>query len=74
MPPMTAQQVVAQIAAKTQDVNQTGRTAVVLCSPQVRLTVRRMIEASLPHTAVLAYNEVVPDVIVEAVALVGLNG
>ena len=30
-----------------------------------------MIESSLPHVAVLAYNEVVPEVAVEAVAMVG---
>ena len=36
--------------------------------------VRRMIEAALPQVAVLAYNEVVADVTVEAVALVGMNG
>ena len=74
MPPRTAQQVVQQVANKTAELTQTGRQAVVLCSPQIRQTLRRMIETSLPHTAVLAYNEVVPDVAVEAVALVGMNG
>jgi hypothetical protein len=33
-----------------------------------------MIEVSVPHAAVLAYNEIVPEVSVEAVALVGMNG
>jgi flagellar biosynthesis component FlhA len=37
-------------------------------------SVRRMIEASLPQVAVLAYNEIVPEVAVEAVGLVGMNG
>ena len=35
---------------------------------------RRMIENSLPLVAVLAYNEVAPEVAVEAVGMVGLNG
>jgi flagellar biosynthesis protein FlhA len=74
MPPKTAQQVLQQLANKTAELTQTGRQAVVLCSPQIRQTLRRMIESSLPHTAVLAYNEVVPEVAVEAVALVGMNG
>jgi flagellar biosynthesis protein FlhA len=74
MPPKTAQQIVRQIAAKTGELTQTGRQAVVLCSPQIRQTLRRMIEPSLPHTAVLAYNEVVADVAVEAVGLIGMNG
>jgi flagellar biosynthesis protein FlhA len=74
MPPATAQQIVQQISTKTTELTQTGRSAVILCSPQVRAAVRKMIEPSLPHVAVLSYNEVVPDVTVEAVGLVGLNG
>ncbi len=74
MPPATSQQIVQQIAAKATELTQTGRSAVLLCSPQVRSAVRKMIEVSLPHIAVLAYNEVVPEVAVEAVGLVGMNG
>jgi flagellar biosynthesis protein FlhA len=74
MPPQTAQQLVQRISAKATELTQSGRTAVVLCTPQIRSAVRKMIEGSLPHVAVLAYNEVVPDVAVEAVGLVGLNG
>jgi flagellar biosynthesis protein FlhA len=74
LPPQTAQQIVQQVAAKTQELTSTGRTATVLCGPNVRLALRRMIEGSLPHVAVLAYNEIVPEVTVEAVGLVGLNG
>ncbi len=74
MPPQTAQQIVKQISDKASELTQTGRSGVLLCSPQVRSVVRRMIEGSLPQLAVLAYNEVVSDVSVEAVALVGMNG
>ncbi|HMB95829.1 MAG TPA: flagellar biosynthesis protein FlhA, partial [Tepidisphaeraceae bacterium] len=49
MPPQTAQQIVKQIAGKSTELTQTGRSAVVLCSPQVRSALRRMIESSLPH-------------------------
>src|SRR5262249_22585576 len=74
MPPKTAQQIVRQIGDKQAELTQLGRQAVVLCSPQTRQTLRRMIESSLPHTAVLAYNEVVSEVAVEAIAMVGMNG
>jgi flagellar biosynthesis protein FlhA len=74
MPPQTAQQVVQQVAAKAAELTQTGRSAVILCGPQVRAALRRMIEGSLPHVAVLAFNEVPPEITVEAIALVGLNG
>jgi flagellar biosynthesis protein FlhA len=74
MPPQTAQQIVKRIAEKVTELTQTGRSAVVLCSPQIRSSVRRMLEAGLPHVAVLAYNEISAEVTVEAVALVGING
>jgi flagellar biosynthesis protein FlhA len=76
MPPQTAQQIVKQISAKTVELTQTGRSAVVLCSPQIRSTVRKMLESpgAPGHVAVLAYNEIVSDVAVEAVGMVGLNG
>ncbi len=74
MPPQTSQQIVQQLGAKIGELTQTGRSAVLLCSPQIRLPLRRMIESALPQTAVLAYNEIVSEVSVEAVAMVGLNG
>jgi flagellar biosynthesis protein FlhA len=43
-----------------------GVPVVVLCSPQVRLWIRRMIEPLTPATAVLALNEVVRGVDVHA--------
>jgi flagellar biosynthesis protein FlhA len=74
MSPTQAQQVVQQISAKSNELTQAGRSAALLCGPQIRSAVRKMIEASMPHLAVLGYNEIVPEVTVEAVALVGLNG
>ncbi|UCD30754.1 MAG: flagellar biosynthesis protein FlhA [Planctomycetota bacterium] len=49
-----------------------GRTVAVLCSPQVRIWVRRMIESVLPHVPVLAYNEIVSGIEVQSLALVVL--
>ena len=74
MPPATAQQIVKHIADKAAELTQTGKSAVLLCSPQIRAAVRKMTETSIPQLAVLAYNEVVSDVAVEAIGLVGLNG
>jgi flagellar biosynthesis protein FlhA len=74
MPPQTTQTIVQHVSAKVVELTQAGRSAVLLCSPQIRSPLRRMIEASLPQVAVLAYNEVVAEVVVEAVAMVGLNG
>jgi flagellar biosynthesis protein FlhA len=74
IPPTTAQQIVKRIADRVTELTQTGRSAVILCGPQVRSAIRRMIEGALPQAAVLAYNEVPTGLTVEAVGLVGLNG
>ncbi len=50
-----------------------GRTPVVLCSPQIRVTVRRLIEAALPHIAVLGYNEVVSGIEVHSLGVAVLS-
>jgi flagellar biosynthesis protein FlhA len=73
IPPQAAQQIVQRIAARAGELTQTGRSAVLLCSPQVRSSLRRMIESNLPHVAVISFNEVVQGITVEAVALVGMN-
>ncbi|MDB5319390.1 MAG: Flagellar biosynthesis protein FlhA [Phycisphaerales bacterium] len=73
IPPQAAQQIVQRIAARAGELTQTGRSAVLLCSPQIRGSLRKMIESNLPHVAVLSFNEVVQGITVEAVALVGMN-
>lgn len=74
MPPKTAQQVVARLAAKVGELTAMGRPGVLLCSPQVRAAVRRLIESAMPQVAVLAYNEIPAGVSVEAVAMAGMSG
>jgi flagellar biosynthesis protein FlhA len=73
IPPQAAQQIVQRIANHAAELTQTGRSAVILCSPQIRMQLRRMIESSLPQVAVMSFNEIVQGIAVEAVALVGMN-
>ena len=74
MPPQTRQTIIQRIAEKAGELTSAGRNAVLLCSPQIRSVVRRMIEPALPQVAVMAYVEVLPEISVEAVGVVGLNG
>ena len=50
-----------------------GASVVMLCSPQIRLWVRRIIEPVVPQTAVLGLNEVVRGVNVQAHGVVSLD-
>ncbi len=50
-----------------------GRPPVLLCPPQIRAWVRKMIEVPIPSLAVLSYNEVVRGVEVESHGMVVLT-
>ena len=65
MPPQTAQQIVQQIADKATELTQTGRSAVVLCSPQIRGVAAADDRGGACRTSrCWRYNEVVPEVTV----------
>jgi flagellar biosynthesis protein FlhA len=70
--PRTARLIAELIEARVVEATQTlGHRPVVLCAPQVRAQVRRVIESSLPRVAVLSYGEITQDVHVEAMGFVG---
>ncbi|HMO27145.1 MAG TPA: flagellar biosynthesis protein FlhA, partial [Tepidisphaeraceae bacterium] len=63
--PMSAQQqqkITRLIVDKLGELTAMGRPALIVCSPQIRAMVRRMIEPVVPQAAVLGINEIVSDV------------
>jgi len=70
MPPAVSEKIVAAVRIEAEKLSTGGRSAVVLCSPQVRMHLKRMTEAALPTLAVLSYNEIPRDVNVESVGMV----
>jgi flagellar biosynthesis protein FlhA len=73
LPPQVGKQIVEAIGRNIGKLMQQGRAGVVLCSPQVRAFVRKLIETALPSVAVLSYNEISRGVNVESVGIVGAN-
>lgn len=71
MPARVANSLVREIGEALKPVMAAGHQPVVLASPQVRGVVRQIIEPHLPSAAVLGYNEIVSDIEVESMALVG---
>jgi len=61
-----------EIGAQAEHMAAMGYVPVILCSSQIRLPLRRLIERSLPSVACIAYNEVASGVPVEAVAVVSV--
>ncbi|HOW73148.1 MAG TPA: flagellar biosynthesis protein FlhA [Phycisphaerae bacterium] len=75
LPPETQNRLVRAIRDRVEQSTPSagGQTVAVLCSPQIRMWVRRLIEPSLQHVPVLAYNEIVRGIEVQSLGLVVLN-
>ena len=74
LPAQLARQITESVAANVSKLMQQGFNGVVLCSPQVRAQVRKLIESSLPAVAVLSYNEIVKGINVDSIGMVGVPG
>jgi flagellar biosynthesis protein FlhA len=64
--PEMAAGMIGQVAARIETLVASGNPPVVLCAPQVRLQVRRLLEGKMPQVVVLSYNEIVKEVPVES--------
>ena len=68
--PQLAQSLIRSLGAQMDLVGEQGYNPVLLCSGQIRLPLKRLIERSLPTLPVMAYTEVVAKVEVEALGTV----
>ncbi len=75
LPPETQGRLVSAVRQRIeQSMGRAGGQAVaVLCSPQIRTWVRRLIEPALPHVPVLGLNEIVRGIEVQSLGLVVLT-
>ncbi len=60
-PPLT-ERLLEQIGKEVQKMQSAGLTPACICSPNVRLALRRLVEASYPTLTLVSYNEVMPNV------------
>ncbi len=74
MPARVARQIATKINEGLGLVTMNGGLPVVIASPQVRHAVWQIIEPHVPASAVLGYNEIVPGIDVESLALIGPVG
>jgi flagellar biosynthesis protein FlhA len=73
MPARIASRISELVLRSLRDVAAAGHQPVVVASPQVRAVVRQLLEPHLPTVAVLGYNEIIPGIEVETLALVTLE-
>ncbi|MFN8615297.1 MAG: flagellar biosynthesis protein FlhA [Vampirovibrionales bacterium] len=72
--PSLTQQLIQSISKQVQNIiQQSGYQPVVLCSAQLRLGMRRLLERALAQIAVLSYNEIGPSVRVQSLATIRME-
>lgn len=71
--PRLARQVLDNITGTVERSVARGYSPVLLCSPRLRLPLRRFTTRQLPATAVLSMNEIIPEIDIEAVGTVVLD-
>ncbi len=62
-----------KLGEQTERMQAAGLTPAVICSPNIRLALRRLVEASFPSLAVISYNEILPTAELVSVGMVRLS-
>ncbi|MBD3401818.1 flagellar biosynthesis protein FlhA [candidate division GN15 bacterium] len=73
MDPSLTEVLLTKIGEEAEKMLAAGLTPVCICSPNIRLALRRLLEAGLPALAVISYNEVVPNVEIVSTGVVRLT-
>ncbi|MDP7036170.1 MAG: flagellar biosynthesis protein FlhA [Planctomycetota bacterium] len=72
MSPSLMKDIMDAMGPHLENLVQSGHTAILLTSPQIRPHIKRIVDGIQPGIVVISYNEVVADVQVESVAVVTL--
>src|SRR5699024_2707249 len=68
--PDSQQKLVKNIQTEVESLRLQEETAVLLCSPAIRMYLKQLLNHYLPQVVVLSYNELEPDVHVQSVGVV----
>jgi len=71
--PAMTEKLLQKIGDQVQKPQAAGLIAICICSPNIRLALRRLVEASYPSMAVVSYNEILPTVELVSTGVVRLE-
>ncbi len=71
--PADSERLLKAIGAEVERMNSAGQNPICLCSPNIRLAVRRLTETAYPQLVVLSYNEITNNVEVVSNGVVRLD-
>lgn len=73
MDPALTEVLIEKIKSQSELMQSAGYVPVCICSPNIRLALRRLVEATCPSLAVVSYNEILPVVELVSTGMVRLN-
>ena len=73
LPPDVTQQLLNRLVEAAGKMMNSGYQPAILCSPVVRLHLKRLTERVIPDLAVLSFNEIFPSVQVESLGVVNID-
>jgi flagellar biosynthesis protein FlhA len=73
LPPEISDKLIQKVTVESQRLASIGETPILLVPANVRLALRRLVASVKPSVWVLSYNEIVPEVEVYSVAMIGLE-
>jgi flagellar biosynthesis protein FlhA len=68
----TQQNIIQRIHREIENLTLQEETAVLLCSPAIRMYLKQLLDRFLPQVAVLSYNEIEPETDVQSVGVVNV--
>ncbi|UCG61021.1 MAG: FHIPEP family type III secretion protein, partial [Candidatus Zixiibacteriota bacterium] len=71
--PALTESLLQKIGKQVELMQAAGYTPVCICSPNIRLALRRLVEAVYTHLAIVSYNEILPDVELVSTGMVRLE-
>jgi len=71
--PAMTEAILEKIGEEVSKMENGGQVAICICSPNIRLALRRLVEASYPNLAIISYNEILPNVEIVSTGLVRLQ-
>jgi flagellar biosynthesis protein FlhA len=71
--PMVSERLAMEIARMAEEAEQRGDSVSIVCSPQARPALRRLVAQVIPRVPVLAYGEIGPQLSVETVGVVNVG-
>ena len=71
--PHKAQALIQQTGKLAEQAILQGRPPIVLCAPVIRIYFRRLMERTMPHLAVVSYNELDPQIDIKSIGMVSLS-